>query len=531
MTQTAAATRLLLVSPPRPFGPRHGDAFSCQTNAAFQLTWAQQGFRIEDLVWHWGLDLIACNLKTPTTVLHYPTRAEFRRELRTGYTHIGFTVNPPTWHKVKPLMEDARRLAPEATRILGGYGARMPENEFAGLADVVCREEGVAFMRRLLGEPDAPLIHPTLSIQRRIFGVPTGERTGIIFSALGCPNGCDFCMTSHFHDRRKIYLQPSATQLVQTMLGMQDRDPRITSFAIFDEDFLLDEGRGREFLAAVEAAGRYLDIMIFASVRSLSQFTPLELTRMGIARVWVGYESPRAGYPKQAGKPFAQLCADLRSAGISVLSSAIVGYDHQTEAVVRTEFDALLDTRPTAVQVMLLSPCFGTPAWTRLEKAGRLIHGRQQDWAAQDGYTQLFRHPHMEPARMEALVMDLYRLDYQRLGPTLFRFFEVMLAGYLYHRDHPLALQRLRAAVFRARLQRTLALFPLGIAFAPNAQVRRDLSALRQKIVAAAGDSPGRTAMGTLLLLVPFLWASLLHRLGACTQPRRTRTCYGNHGP
>ena len=69
MTRPGTA-RLLLVSPPRPFGRRHGDAFSCQTNAAFQLTWAQEGFRIEDMVWHWGLDLIASNLQTPTTVLH-----------------------------------------------------------------------------------------------------------------------------------------------------------------------------------------------------------------------------------------------------------------------------------------------------------------------------------------------------------------------------------------------------------------------------------------------------------------------------
>lgn len=526
-----ATTRLLLVSPPRPFGRRHGDAFSCQTNAAFQLTWAQEGFRVEDMVWHWGLDLIASNLKTSTTVLHYPTRAEFRRELRLGYTHIGFTVNPPTWHKVKPLMEDARRLAPGATLIIGGYGARMPENEFSGLADVVCREEGVSFMRLLLGEPDAPLVHPAISIPRSIFGIPTGERTGIIFNALGCPNGCDFCMTSHFYDRRKIYFLPSATQVVKTMLDMQDRDPRITSFAIFDEDFLLDEGRGREFLAAVEAAGRYLDIMVFSSVRSLSQFSPLELTRMGIARVWVGYESPKAGYAKQEGKPFAQLCAELRGAGISVMSSSIVGYDHQTEAIVRSEFEALLATRPTAVQVMLLSPCFGTSAWTRMENEGRLIHGLQKDWAAQDGYTQLFRHPHMESDRMEALVKELYHLDFQRLGPTMFRFFDVMLAGYLYHRDHPHALLRMRAEVFRARLQRTLALFPLGIAFAPNANVRSELSALRQRIAKEAGGNPVRITIGSLLLLLPFFWASLRHRLGGCTQPRRMRACYGDLCP
>jgi len=518
--------RLLLVSPPRPFGRQHGDAFSCQTNAAYQLTWAQGPFRIEDLVWHWGLDLMAANLRIPTTVLHFPTRAEFRRELHHKYSHIGFTFNPPTWHKVRPLVEDAQRLAPHAMRILGGYGAGMPEKEFAGLADAICREEGIAFMRRLLGEPDAPLIHPCISIERRVFGVPTGERTGVIFGALGCPHGCEFCLTSHFHNRRKIYFHSSGKELAKTIVAAQDHDPRVTSFSVFDEDFLVDEARARDFLAEVERSGRFIDLMIFSSVNSLSRFTPEELARMGIARVWIGYESPRAGYHKQEGQPFAKLCRELKSFGISLLSSAIVGYDHQTEAIAREEFDALLSTRPTAVQVMLFSPCFGTPAWRRLQNEGRLIAERQQRWSVQDGYTQLFRHPHMSNDRLESLVMDLYRLDYERLGPSMFRFLETVLEGHRRCRNHPDAFLRLRAAVFGRRLQRALSLFPLGIAFAPNDAVRSRLSDLRRAIEADVGPCPASHSLVAAFLLLPFLWVFLRHRAGWFTQPRPMRTVY-----
>ena len=41
------------------------------------------------------------------------------------------------------------------------------------------------------------------------------EETGYVFAGLGCPNGCDFCATSHYFKRRHIRFLPDGTVHVE----------------------------------------------------------------------------------------------------------------------------------------------------------------------------------------------------------------------------------------------------------------------------------------------------------------------------
>lgn len=80
----------------------------------------------------------------------------------------------------------------------------MSDEELLPHCDEICREEGVAFMRRLLDEPPIPVSeyrHPDIRSRLRLFGIPIAH-TAIIFAGLGCPNGCDFCSTSHFYEEQ-----------------------------------------------------------------------------------------------------------------------------------------------------------------------------------------------------------------------------------------------------------------------------------------------------------------------------------------
>ena len=337
--RSSDAPKILLTSVCRPFGARYGDGFGVSYEGTHQIMWAQGIFRTRATTTQWGIDFIAANLEAPTVTLHYPTMGQFIAELKRGYDYVGIAFVSPTLHKMIPMVQAVRQHAPRTKVILGGYGTALGD-EIAPLADHVCQGEGVAFMRALLGERvDAPLQQPVITQKGSLFSLPVLGRTGYVFAGLGCPNGCDFCATSHYFKRQHVRLLPDGRAILGAIQRLRQLHPGLDSFWINDEDFLLNEQRGREFLEAVRASGLPpLSLSIFSSVKALSQFTASELVEMGIDWVWVGYEGQRAGYAKQVGRPYAELFADLHGHGISVLASMIIGFDYQTKDIIEAEF-------------------------------------------------------------------------------------------------------------------------------------------------------------------------------------------------
>ena len=144
--------RLLLTTIHRPFGVENE---TCTKNIQAELYHAQvtleQGpFSIRAVCDGWGLELIAANLEAPTTVLHFPTKRIFIKELRKGYDYVGISFVGCTLPKAIELCEIIRRESPQSKIVLGGYGTLL--NECNPYADYVCREEGVNFFKKLLGE-------------------------------------------------------------------------------------------------------------------------------------------------------------------------------------------------------------------------------------------------------------------------------------------------------------------------------------------------------------------------------------------
>jgi hypothetical protein len=83
--------RLLLTTIHRPLGVTSETCGPHVVAEMFhaQLTGAQGPFSIRSILTGWNLEFLAQNLKTPTTVLHYPTLSLFIRELKKGYDYVG----------------------------------------------------------------------------------------------------------------------------------------------------------------------------------------------------------------------------------------------------------------------------------------------------------------------------------------------------------------------------------------------------------------------------------------------------------
>jgi len=518
--------KLLLSSVCQPFGTQHGDGEGVSYEGSHQIMWAQGVFRTRATTTQWGIDFIAANLQIPTTTLHYPNMEQFIAEIRKGYDYVGIAFVVPTFHKLRPMIAALREHAPRSKIILGGYGTTLNE-EIEPLADHICRGEGVAFMRELLGEPlDAPIVQPDITQTQSLFSMPVLGKVGYVFAGLGCPNGCDFCATSHYYKQKHIRFLPDGPSILRAIRDLRERHPGMTDFWINDEDFLLDEARGRGFLEAIRRSDLPpLALSIFGSVKALSQFTASELVEMGVDWVWIGYEGQRAGYAKMKGRPYPELFADLHRHGISVLASMIIGFDYQTPAIIQEEFEALMRLRPTMSQFLIYGPARGTPGYTRMVAEGRLLPEMARNTPRHDGFYSAYRHPTMQPAELDAIHRRLYREEFERLGPSVFRVVDDYLAGYLHLGAHPTPRIRAKAERYRQIAHRSMVLLPASRRHL-SAPAAEGVDALLRRLVRETGPMTPRERVMSVLTegMIRYTAFKLRHGLGQ--QPTFSRREY-----
>ena len=518
--------KVLLSSVCQPFGAQHGDGFGVSFEGSHQLMWVQGVFRPRGTTTQWGIDFIAANLETPCVTLNYPTMAEFIAELKKGYDYVGIAFVSTTMHKMLPMVEAVRKHAPQTKLILGGYGTALGD-EIAGLADHVCKGEGVAFMRELLGErSDRPFVQPVVTQDGYLFSMPALGKTGYVFAGLGCPNGCDFCATSYYFQRKHIRLLPDGRSILRAMEDLRRVYPDMNTFWINDEDFLLNERRGREFLEAIRASKMPpLGISIFSSVKALSKFTAAELVEMGIDWIWIGYEGKRAGYAKMEGRPYEELIPDLHAHGISVLTSMIIGFDYQTPAIIEEEFEELMRLRPTMTQFLIYGPAHGTPLYTRLRAEGRIDDKVMSDHANHDGFALGFKHPHIDGPEMLAIQRRLFHEDFRRNGPSVFRVVDDWLTGATNLRGHAAERVRAKAARYAADVHRAGILIPGSLRHVSDAS-RPWLAELGRRIAAETGAPNLRERLLAKVVPAAIRWTEFKMRHGIGEQPAFSRREY-----
>ena len=515
--------KLLLSSVCKPFGKKYGDGDGVSYEGSHQLMWAQGIFRTRATTTQWGIDFIAENLRIPTTTLHYPSMKQFIRELKKGYDFVGIAFVVPTFHKMVPMVEAVRKYAPNTKIILGGYGTTMAE-ELEPYADYICQGEGVAYMRKLLGEPlDAPLVQPEITQQQTLFSLPILGKVGYVFAGLGCPNGCDFCATSHYFKRKHIRLLPDGAAIFRAIEDLRVKHPDMGDFWINDEDFLLDEARGREFLEAIRASNAPpLSLSIFSSVKALSQFTAAELVEMGIDWIWVGFEGKRAGYAKMEGRPYPELFADLRAHGISMLASMIIGFDYQTPEIIQEEFEALIALRPSMSQFLIYGPARGTPGHERLAAEGRHLPEMKKAYNLHDGFYPAHSHPNMSSEQLLSIHRNLYKQEFDRLGPTVFRVAEDFLDGHVNLRNHKTPRVQAKAVRYGKNAHSGMVLVPAAKRYLKPHLVGW-LDALMGRLVRETGPMSTKQRLQAAALPAIMRLDAFKQRTGFGQQPTSTR--------
>src|SRR5271165_520227 len=484
--------RVLLTSVCRPMGKKQGESPSVGYELLYrQVTRAQGIFSPRTVNAQFALDYIAENLDAPAVVLQYPSKRELIKELKKGYDYVGISFIMAVMHKMKETVALIRRYAPNSQIVLGGYGTVLKDEVLKPYADHICREEGVGYFRRLLGEPEIPMPYkqPLMVSWLKVFGWKVSG-TGKIFAGLGCPNGCDFCCTSHFFSRKHIKLLPTGKDIYDVIERYVEMDPDLV-FLILDEDFLLNRKRAMEFRDCVLAGGRKVSIFAFSSIKAISQYTVDEILEMGIDGFWIGYEGTRSNYAKQQGRPVADIFTEFREHGITVLTSMIVGFDYQNQEVVAQELDGLMRLKPALAQFLIYGPVPSTPFYERIIKENLLqdvyTNDKELFYRRADGFRTMIKHPTLSAAQIEDIQQWCFEQDFQRLGPSIYRVLETRLLGYLKLRHSPNPVLRQKAEYYANELRYAYPVFLAGRLLGPNATIRRWIGQLERQVHAELG--------------------------------------------
>ncbi|MFQ5807801.1 MAG: B12-binding domain-containing radical SAM protein [Phycisphaerae bacterium] len=247
-----------------------------------QVTRVQGVFSLRMFYRSWGLMLIQVNIAAPCTLLDFPDLERFVRQITENeYDLVGISAIIPNAENVRKMCQLIREHLPAATIVGGGHVANLPDLAERIDADHIVKGEGVRWMRRFLGEDETrPIEHPRIvsGVGSRTMGVTLADKPGDIGATLipsvGCPMGCNFCSTSAmFGGKGKcVHFYESGDELFQVMCDLE-RDLRVQSFFVMDENFLMHRKRALRLLDLMSEHGKSWTLYVFSSANVLRSYT------------------------------------------------------------------------------------------------------------------------------------------------------------------------------------------------------------------------------------------------------------------
>jgi hypothetical protein len=456
-----------------------------------QVTRAQGPYSLRIFHRSWGIMFIQQNIENPSTVLDFPTREAFERELASHhYDVVGISSIIVNIGKVREMCRIVRRLSPHSTIVVGGHVTAIPGLDHMIDADHIVKGEGVAWMRSFLDQdPHQPITHPQIAsgFGHRVMGLKLphnlGSTAATIIPSVGCPMGCDFCTTSAFFGGKGNFINffETGREIFEAMRKAEETF-KFKAFFVMDENFLLHKKRALELLDCMKQAAKSWELYVFSSANAISKYSISELIELGISWIWMGLESPRSGYSKLSGADTLSLTRKLRENGIRVLGSSIVGMHHHTPENICDEIDYACAHETDFHQFMLYTPLPGTPLHQRMQNEGALVDVDLADVHGQWKFN--WKHPFISADDSKRFLDWAFGRDFELNGPSLYRICRTTLEGVRKYRFHP----DLRVRERFERETRALRTSYSALLWAMEHHLRRSNQAVAERVHALRKD-------------------------------------------
>jgi hypothetical protein len=384
----------------------------------------------------YALYLLAQNISVPTVVLDFPRWTDFVKELRNGYTHIGISFIVQNILKAHRMAHYIRDHYPAATILLGGAGANLPDTARRVPCDEICPGEGVSWLRRYFGEDARQPVRKCVFSGPQtyyVYGCRVPVISSSVFPGVGCPNGCDFCATTHKFG--KIYIPFISTgREMLDFLSDEEEEFGVRDFTIQDENFLKHRRLAEELLGEMEERGKAYTYSAFASADAVAELGVDFIVRLGARLIWIGVESKACRLTKLRNVDLTAMVRALRANGVSVLGSAMLFLDHHDRETILEDIDWVIHLKTDLAQFVALTPCPGTRLFERLKAEGRLPD--DYPYHEQTGLDRIhFRHPVFRPDEARVYTDLAFRRNFEVNGPSLLNLASTSIMGYVKVRE------------------------------------------------------------------------------------------------
>lgn len=432
-----------------------------------QVTRVQGPFSLRMFHRSFGLLLMQENIEAPCAVLDFPSLERFVRELRRNrYDIVGISSILCNTDKVRKMCSVIRGILPAAKIVVGGHIANVPGLDQMIDADFIVKGDGIRWFREYLGQdPEAPICHPAVfsGFGSRILGIQTSGKprdlAAVLIPSVGCPMSCNFCSTSHLFGGkgRSVEFYKTGDDLFRVLCSIEKK-LKARSFFVLDENFLFYRTKVLRLLQLMEEYEKSWSFYVFCSANVLRAYSIDQLVRLGVRWLWMGLEGKNSSYTKLDGTDTRELVKTLQENGISVLGSSIIGLEEHSDENLDEVIDWAVGHQTDFHQFMLYTALPGTPLYREKEAEGSLLS--PDDLSLADSHGQFrFNHRHggISPRSETDFLIEAFRRDFQKNGPSLARMIRTTLRAHQNLRHH--AASRVRERIRREG-------FPLAIDYA-----------------------------------------------------------------
>jgi len=246
---------------------------------------------------------------------------------------------------------------------------------------------------------------------------------------------------------------------------------------------------------------------------------------MGFDILWTAFEGTESNFSKLKGKSLSELYSSLKSRGVALLSSMIIGFPYQDRAKVMEEFRMLTELGPSLWQVLIYFAFPGTPLHQRMIDEDRYLpeYRDNPDYRTFDGFSMHFSHPHFSAVELKELQRELYRKNFEALGPSILRVVRVWFEGYRNLKDSSNPLLSGRAERMKEYVRSAIpAIYP-AMLFGPNKERRAEARTLLRDIKHEMGGLSMKERLFCMSTIALSLWTWFTARLNVSQQPKLLR--------